>query len=266
MNLNISCIIPTCDRPDLLIEAVDSVFKQTSRPYEIIVVNNGRKSLGLPQEITKMITVYDLIPYIGVAQARNFGASLARGEYLAFLDDDDLWNPKYLEQVVGAIEQGALCIVSRLDQLKNGQIFPFKNAHNKITMENILYYNPGITGSNIVISKKLFFDLGGFDPKLPPSEDKSLLLEVLKAKIEPKTLPDNQAIIRFHAADRLSDAKKIAEGIYQFTRKYAELMNRQQYFANWLKIYRYRYESGQRSALLPFILLYLANKIGKLWR
>ena len=68
----ISCVIPTCDRNDLLIESLYSILNQTHKPNEIIIVNNGREELALPEPFAKVMAVHNIIPYAGVAQARNF--------------------------------------------------------------------------------------------------------------------------------------------------------------------------------------------------
>lgn len=257
----ISCIIPTCDRPEFLPMAVASALKQTLPPSEILIINNGKNPVQLPTEHQVGVKLFDIIPYAGVAQARNFGACMAAGDYLAFLDDDDLWSENYLRNVQAAIEQGGRIIVSRLDKLEHGQVSEFKNAHNKITMDHLLVYNPGINGTDLVIQKSLFFKLGGFDPKLPPSEDKSLVIEALLKNVPVATLPDNQVIQRFHSGPRLINAKKMAEGIFQFTRKYRGLMTRKQLVGNWMKIYRYRYAAGDKKARFQFATTYLLRKI-----
>ena len=261
--MKISCIIPTCDRPEFLLETIKSVIGQTLSPYEIIIVNNGKKQVNLTEEIKEKVYVYNIKPYAGVSCARNYGAKLATGDFLAFIDDDDLWSKKYLENAAKAIQKGAECVLSRVDQLIDGKISPLKNPHNKITINNILTYNPGTGGSNIVISKDIFFHAGGFDVNLTTSEDKSLILEVLRRGIEVKTLPDNQIIARMDDYDRLTNASKVAAGCYKFTRKYADFMNKKQYLQNWQKIFRYRYEAGSKMSFIYFIFLYAINKLIK---
>lgn len=258
MNSTISCIIPTCDRPEYLSEAVNSALAQTLPPLEIIIVNNGREKISLPPDTLKKVIIKDTDPYIGASAARNYGVKLARGDYLAFLDDDDLWNEKYLENVYKEIEKGELCLVSRLDKIAYGRISQYKNAENKLTVENLLTFNPGINGSNIVIAKRLFWQVGGFDNKLPTSEDKSLIIELIKNKAKIKTLPGNQALLRFEPAlKKLTGAESMARGIYLFTKKYKKLMSFKQYFYNWYKIYYYRRKAGVKSAILPYIFLTL---------
>lgn len=264
--MKISCIIPTCNRTEYLLETLSSVLAQSEAPHEIIVVNNGVSPVTLPENIKNRVKIYDIVPFAGVAQARNFGASLANGDYLAFLDDDDLWNTDYLKNIKVTASDGPTdCIVSRLDWLVNNEIKLYKNAHDKITINNILITNPGINGSNIVIKKKAFLKLGGFDPKLPPSEDKSLILEAIINNLSVKTLPNNQVIWRMHdGASRLTSSNRMAEGIFQFTRKYCRLMNRRQYLYNWKKIYSHRHKSGKKFAYIQYLAAGAILKLMKL--
>lgn len=257
----ISCIIPTCDRPEFLPETLRSVFAQTHHPLEIIIVNNGKNPLELPPELTKGVRIYNIVPYAGAAQARNFGASLAAGEYLAFLDDDDLWPVDYLQKVAEACERGVKCVLGRIDALRGSQVSPFKNAAGCLTIPNLLDFNPGVTGSNLVIEKQTFFSARGFDPKLPPSEDKSLVLELLRQGISVEVLSDNAVLWRHHSNARLTNHDKMAEGIYQFVRKYGHLMTLHQKIKNWWKIYHYRWKAGRKSALVPLVILKLLGRI-----
>ncbi len=257
----ISCIIPTCDRPEFLLRAVNSVLGQTVPPDEIIIVNNGKERIALPAEIKKRVKIYDITPYAGASRARNFGARAALGNYLAFLDDDDQWNRKYLENALVAINKGAQCILSRIDLYDNGKLVAQKNPHGKITIEKLLVQNPGAGGSNLVIKKDLFFAVGGFDEKLPTSEDKALVIEIIKKGMKIVTLPLNHIIASRDAElKRLTDAGIIAAGIYQFTKKYQGLMAVRQRLQNWLKIYHYRFKAGDKRAIIPFIFLYAINK------
>jgi glycosyltransferase involved in cell wall biosynthesis len=242
-------------------EAILSVIKQSFKPYEIIVVNNGKRKICLPSDLHPSVSIYDIMQYAGVSQARNFGALLSRGDFLAFLDDDDLWNPKYLENVAAVIARGASCVISRIDKLEEGRILPFKNPYGKCNIQNILTLNPGITGSNVTVSKEIFFEVGGYDPKLTPSEDKALILELLKKKIDIEVLPDNQAILRMHEGERLTSDYRMSQGIYQFTQKYASLMNRQQYLFNWVKIHKHKYLAGNRISFLQYFLLAILYKL-----
>jgi glycosyltransferase involved in cell wall biosynthesis len=93
----VSVVIPTHNRPDMLHEAIASVRAQTFSDYEVIVVCNGANSRDLARYAT--ITGIDLIVTNrkGIGLALNIGIEAARGEWIAFLDDDDLWEPNKLE-------------------------------------------------------------------------------------------------------------------------------------------------------------------------
>lgn len=262
MKTDISCIIPTCDRAPLLIEAIQSVLNQTVLPHEILIINNGKASVVLPEDVQNKVTIFNIIPFAGVSQARNYGAIQAKGSYLAFLDDDDLWSKNYIENVITALDEGAKCVVSRLDQLDNGKISFYKNAHDNMSVNNLLSFNPGVTGSNIVIEKGLFYSVRGYDPLLPTSEDKSLIIDVMLAGGDVVTLSDNQAIHRVHSVKgRLTNAKRMAEGIYAFTRKYSQLMGLKIYLYNLFKINSYRYKAGQYLYFLPYVILGILVKL-----
>ena len=263
--IRISVVIQTCDRKDLLLQSLASVFAQTRPADEIIVVNNGKDELSLPSDIVGKVTVQRIMPYAGVAQARNFGAGIAKHEYLAFLDDDDLWSPDYLKQVSEAFEQKEECVIGRLDKLENGEVSDYKNAAGLISVKNILRFNPGITGSNIALTKKAFFIAGGFDPKLPPSEDKSLVLELLQKKLEVTVLENNSAIHRVHGGNRLSGNARMAEGIGAFTRKYRALMSTTDFCFNRYKYFKYRYQSGKKVSFLGYVFFSIAYKTAQVF-
>lgn len=250
--MKISCIIPTCDRKEYLVEAINSALGQTCKPFEIIIINNSKDKFDLPDGIKEKVRVYNTEPYIGVSRARNLGAEIAQGDYLAFLDDDDLWNKTYLENVSKAIKSGAGCIVSRIDQWSDGKARQWKNPHGKITIENLLTFNPGVQGSNLVISREVFLRSGGFDTKLITSEDKSLIIKLIQNKINIKTLPDNQVLWRVHKEGRLTDSDKLAKGTLKFTQKHSDLMTKKQYFFNLSKVYYHKYKSGQKLSAFQY--------------
>ena len=261
----ISVVIPTLNnRQEFLKEALDSIETQSQLPFEVIIINNGKHELKVPQtslNIRHLKTIFKG----GVAQARNFGASLAQGEYIAFLDDDDLWGQDYLKNIKIQIDKDHPdCLIGRLDQLLGGKIMPFKNAHGQIDKNIILKFNPGITGSSVVINKEVFLSIGGYDSKLPPSEDKSLVLELINRGFKIVTVPDSQAIARQTEIERLSsNKKKMHEGAFQFYRKYKDQMSLSQKINNLCKIYKYLWISKKKivSGLYYFFLFVCLNII-----
>src|SRR5947209_20616164 len=96
----VSVVIPTRNRPEMLGAAIGSVLAQTFTGYEIIVVINGPDNAATPKTFEAATTMGCRIVRIeraGIAVALNAGIAAAQGEWIAFLDDDDLWEPNRLE-------------------------------------------------------------------------------------------------------------------------------------------------------------------------
>lgn len=106
MEKKVSVIIPFYNRVDWLCEAVQSVLDQTYKNFEIIVVNDGS-----PENVDDFLSKYgDKIIYRykengGAATARNLAMEIATGEYLAFLDSDDIWLPTKTEKQIAFMEE-----------------------------------------------------------------------------------------------------------------------------------------------------------------
>lgn len=97
-----SIILPTHDRLEMLQEAVVSVARQSFQDWELIVVDDASKQPPDPTELSRWagrdVRLDKVSTPSGGAHAKSVGAAAARGEVLAFLDDDDLWDPAYLER------------------------------------------------------------------------------------------------------------------------------------------------------------------------
>src|SRR5215470_2329418 len=106
----VSIIIPTVDRPAFLREAVASALAQTHREIELIVVLNGatpEAAEAARRHVDGNICVVEMERGT-LAAARNYGMTFARGEWIAFLDDDDVWLPEKVEvQLAAARASGA---------------------------------------------------------------------------------------------------------------------------------------------------------------
>ena len=104
-----SVIIPTYGRPQYLAEAVDSVLHQTMNDFELLIVDDASPE-PIGQFDDPRVRTIRAERNGGAAAARNLGASLARGEVLTFLDDDDTWKPQRLAYAVAGLERAPVAV------------------------------------------------------------------------------------------------------------------------------------------------------------
>ncbi len=176
----ISVVIPTRNRLELLNAALDSVAAQSvRREIEAIVVNDGGQSVARvisAWENVLPIKLVELDRQVGPAAARNVGIELAEGEYIAFLDDDDLFLPRHLAAGCKLLDSGAADFVYLgaivADRRLNGRPsnhseFPLKAYpydHRFMLVANFIH-----TGS--VITRNFRHTPVRFDEALPVCED-----------------------------------------------------------------------------------------------
>jgi GT2 family glycosyltransferase len=218
----ISVIIPTCDRPRLVNEAIRSALSQSLSPAEILVIDNGKIPLR-PDMLPSRCMLHRMAPRVGPSVARNLGAAKARGEYLAFLDDDDCWAPTFLAEAWAALAKARVrCVYGRKCVLDGGNLRPYRlAAPEDITIPVLLRRNPGIGGINLLLERSLFVEVGGFDERLRLSEDRALAIEMLLAGVRIGTAPDAIAIVRHHAGNRLRQRRiRKLQFVWQYRRFY----------------------------------------------
>jgi len=239
-----SVVIPTCDRPHYLNEAITSALKQSCQPREIIVIDNGYEAVdykSLP--VSQMIRLVRALPRFGVSQARNLGAILSKGEYIAFLDDDDAWDIEYLENVRQAIlTKGGEIILGRLRNMRNGTLLIGKQAefsNNSELIRKILKRNPGAGGSNTTVKRLFFSATSGYDPWITTNQDKALVLDLLLSGGKATRAEAAWVDVREDGdGPRQTILKKRIQGKFRFTRKYWAHMNWTTRFFNLMQLGR----------------------------
>jgi glycosyltransferase involved in cell wall biosynthesis len=179
----VTVVIPTHNRSRFLREAVASVLAQRGVPLEVLVVDDGSKD-----ETPEVLETFgDFItavfqPHRGVSAARNHGIRLARGEWIAFLDSDDLWLPGKLEIQMAFLEAHPLLRICQTEEIwiRNGKRLNPRKYHQKpqghcfpLLLERCL-----ISPSAVVIHRDLFSQVGSFDESLPACEDYDLWLRI----------------------------------------------------------------------------------------
>lgn len=105
-SLTISVVIPLFNKADYLKQAIESVLGQSRRPQEILVIDDGSTDGGdrIVRDYASTVQLV-CVPHAGVSAARNRGIEMARGQLVAFLDADDVWKPRFVENVAGLLER-----------------------------------------------------------------------------------------------------------------------------------------------------------------
>ena len=187
----ISVVIPVYGAGDFLAAALASVFHQTLSPVEVIVVDDGSPdAAGLDQALAPVLERIRLLrqPNRGPAAARNLGIRHARGEFIAFLDGDDLWEPDYLARQIALLQsRPGLDMVfcdARLfgDTPAAGQammeLYPPKAG--EVSFETLVAGDcPMVFPSCLLLRREVLVAAGLFEESLRYSEDIHLCLRLL---------------------------------------------------------------------------------------
>tara|TARA_Y100001970_G_C14061146_1_gene764231 strand:- start:231 stop:1076 length:846 start_codon:yes stop_codon:yes gene_type:complete len=221
--LNVSVIIPTYNRKNLLKRALHSVISQTFVPQEIIVVDDGssdRTKDWVSEKFPDVRYIYQ--DNSGVSSARNAGIKEAKGSWIAFLDSDDEWMPNKLEQqkrVINSFQEAWLCHTNEI-WIRNGVRVNQMKKHQKYggdVFENCLDICR-ISPSSVLIKKEVFEMVGLFDESLKVCEDYDLWLRI--TAVLPVIFLDQPLIIKYGGhTDQLS---RVDSGIEKYRIKSLE--------------------------------------------
>jgi len=181
-NCKVSVIICTYNRKSIVEEAIQSVLQQTYLDYELIVIDDGSTD-GTTEYLQR---TYPSIKVVfqenkGISAARNLGIRLAQGEWICFLDSDDLWTPKKLEEQLAKTDQQKTKI-SYTNEIwyRSGKRVNPSKKHQKYSGDIFKYCLPLciISASSVMIHPSVFDKVGGFDEDLPACEDYDLWLRM----------------------------------------------------------------------------------------
>jgi len=186
----ISVVIPTYCSSSVIGAAIRSVLDQTIDVLEVIVVDDGGPEDDPTAELCATFgeTVrYVRRPHDGASAARNHGARISRGDWLAFLDADDIWEPEKIETQIAALEQhadGDFCITaSRCWSVvhRRYEVLAYRGSLDPREIQRQLLVRNVFTGlnSSILVTRQAFEETGGFAPGRA-AEDRRLGLALLE--------------------------------------------------------------------------------------
>jgi len=181
----VSAVIPAYNARDYIAEAIESALAQTYAPIEVIVVDDG--STDGTEEAVRPFG--DQVRYIkkengGPASARNLGIQSSRGEYVAFLDADDIWLPEKTERQVEVMkdnpELGLVCAGSYVVDKDNNVITEWHMPEDREETFKSVYDRNFILCLTVMIRRECFDKVGLLDTNLEISQDVDMWLRILK--------------------------------------------------------------------------------------
>ena len=202
----ISVIIPVYNGEKTIRETIESVLNQTFRNFELIILNDGSQDSTL--EVVSSIQDFRLKvfshPNAGLAASRNRGTFHAVGEYISFIDADDLWTPDKLETQLKALQDNPEAAVAYswtnyIDESgqflrRGGYLTANGDVYAKLLVVDFLE-----NGSNPLIRRQALIQVRGFDESLPAAEDWDVLLR-LAAQYSFVAVPYPQILYRVSAS------------------------------------------------------------------
>ncbi|MET3133346.1 glycosyltransferase involved in cell wall biosynthesis [Oxalobacteraceae bacterium GrIS 1.11] len=184
---SVSVIIPTCNRRDMLGRSIASALAQTRPPLEIIVVNDAGEAIDDIIAVHNASGIVRCVSHTsnqGASAARNTGLRMARGAYIAYLDDDDVYLPGHLASVVPAL-QASDCLFGYalaeyvIDDMRDGVLV---NMGRVQPYSEVAYSRQRLMVSNFiptptwVFARALLAEVGYFDEFFAACEDWEWLL------------------------------------------------------------------------------------------
>jgi glycosyltransferase involved in cell wall biosynthesis len=228
----VSVILPTRDRLELLRRAVSSVRAQSERHYELIVVDDAstdgtREYLQqLPAEDARTRVIRNATP-IGGGGARNAGIAVSRGDWIAFIDDDDEWLPQKLERQLQTLagNPGAVaCSCGYLVRSDSGATRRIRVREN-VSVQELLIANRLGGASMCLCSSATLRSIEGFDARLKAAQDLDLWVR-LREQGEIAVCPEPLVVHSSHAGPRITtNTRSVYLGVRRFHFKHRALMS-----------------------------------------
>ena len=228
MNSLVSIITPSYNSSKFINDCVNSVFSQTYKNWEMIIVDdcsedNSKEIISELSTKDKRIKPIFLEKNVGAAEARNIAIRQSKGKYVAFLDSDDLWNPKKLEKQLYFMNKNEIVFSYTNYQLmsENGEdLSNFILAPEKMTYDSYLK-NTIIGCLTVIIDRE---KSGEFEmPNICSSHDMALWLLIMKRGFSAYGLDDNLAKYRVVSSSNTANKWRAAKDVWRVYRQFEKL-------------------------------------------
>ncbi len=185
----VSIIIPAFNAAEYIGETLDSVFAQTFTAYEVIVINDGSPDTeDLERELQRFPSQLRYLKQAnrGAAAARNTGLRAAAGEFVAFLDADDIWLPNFLEKQIDLLKRSnadfvyADALLTGNSPLSGRTFMQVQPSQGAVTPESLLAVEVTVLTSTVLARKQPIIEVGLFNETVKRGHDFELWLRLAK--------------------------------------------------------------------------------------
>jgi len=249
--ISVSVIIPCYNGGKFVAEAINSVIKQSLPPECIIVVNDGSvddtESVVLDLRDRSAIEIkYVKQENKGLSAARNAGLAVAKGDWVAFLDADDIWYENKLEEQLKVINAsnfaklgliyGRYTLINQRGEAISNLPIVYPNPKNRGHMFRRLLAGNFISGSGsaALVKKEIFGNIGSFDEGLGACEDWDMWLRIAQ-KYDVDYADADLVQIRLHEDNMQRDSSRMFANELKFFRKWTRMLDEKKlrYPATW---------------------------------
>jgi glycosyltransferase involved in cell wall biosynthesis len=222
--MSVAVVIPAYNSAGFITETLDTVFCQTLKPDEVLVIDDG--STDGTGEIAKAFDPFVRVVRTensGLSATRNVGTRESTSEWIAFLDADDLWEPEKLEIQMAALArnpQADICYTARREFTQDGgvkRLGKVVKAAPAVHIREALFRNTNFLSSSVVIRRATLIEIGGFSPHTKV-EDWDLWLRLFHAGFQFVDCQEPLMLYRIHTGGLSHKAVALLEGkeeIYQ---------------------------------------------------
>jgi len=179
-NIRISVVIPAYNAARFLPRCLKSVFAQTLKPVEVIVVDDGStdNTAALAAKLGASVLAR---PNGGPAAARNAGISKASGEWIALLDADDQWSPEKLERQAARIHAETVLVYTGIRIFGDDGVYHEQPVIDAIAARKMLRYANPIPNSSVLVRREAVVQSGGFREDIRGPEDWEMWFRLLRS-------------------------------------------------------------------------------------
>jgi glycosyltransferase involved in cell wall biosynthesis len=221
----VSVVIPAHNAARFIRESIDSVLEQTLRPHEILVIDDGSidRTVSLVESYSCPVRLLKQ-KHQGVSSARNLGIREARGEFVAFLDADDVFiEPTKLQKQLEIIFEKNCDIVLSGWRITDENLTPITDRRVWLEVPHLNLFNwlrsVAVLPSAMLVRRSKLCEVDGFDEELTNAEDVDLIFRLALAGCRAEWLPEIAVAYRRHSANASDHVHRQNEGMRRVIEK-----------------------------------------------